>query len=112
MRLFGAGKDRVCAVTAAASANAMVRQVREALRETSTVELRLDWLRSDAERRRLLAWVNRQKFGKRVRLLATCRRILAGGRFKSGIKEEMFWLMQAGEAGCVWCDVEAETLRE
>jgi 3-dehydroquinate dehydratase / shikimate dehydrogenase len=112
MRLFGAGKDRVCAVTAAASANAMVRQVREALRETSTVELRLDWLRSDAERRRLLAWVNRQKFGKRVRLLATCRRIPAGGRFKSGIKEEMFWLMQAGEAGCVWCDVEVETLRE
>jgi 3-dehydroquinate dehydratase/shikimate dehydrogenase len=112
MGLFGAEKSRVCAVVAAATAAEMTSQVRAALRETRTVELRLDWLRSDAERRRFLAWVKRQKFGTRVMLMATCRRMLAGGRFKSGIKAEMFWLTQAREAGCVWCDVEIETLRE
>jgi 3-dehydroquinate dehydratase / shikimate dehydrogenase len=112
MGLFGTGKSKVCAVTAAATAVEMAAQARAALRETPTVELRLDWLRSEAERRRLLAWVKRQNFGKRVRLMATCRRVAAGGKFKSGIKEEMYWLGQAREAGCAWCDVEIETLRE
>ena len=55
MGLFGTGKSRVCAVAAGARAAEMTRQVREALRETPTVELRLDWLRSDAERGR--CWV-------------------------------------------------------
>jgi len=87
-------------------------QVRAGLRETPTVELRLDWLRSDAERRRFLAWVKRQKFGRRVVRMATCRRVPGGGRFKSGIKQEMYWLGQARKAGCEWCDLEVETLRE
>ena len=112
MGVFGAGKSRVCAVAAAATAGEMARQVRTALRETPTVELRLDWLRSDAERRRLLAWVKRQKFDARVRLMATCRRMLAGGKLKGGIKDEMYWLKQAREGGCRWCDIEVETLRE
>src|SRR6202790_2457556 len=112
MGLFGTGKSKVCAVTAAATAVEMAAQARAALLETPTVELRLDWLRSEAERRRLLAWVKRQNFGKRVRLMATCRRVAAGGKFKSGVKEEMYWLAQAREAGCAWCDVEIETLRE
>jgi len=112
MGLFGKGKSRVCAVGAAATAREMARQVRAALRETPTVELRLDWLRNDAERRRLLGLVARQKFGSGVRLLATCRRVSAGGRFKSGIKREMYWLAQAREAGCGWCDIEVETLRK
>jgi 3-dehydroquinate dehydratase / shikimate dehydrogenase len=112
MGLFGRGKSRVCAVAAAATARDMAGQVWAALRETPTVELRLDWLRSDVERRRLLAWVKMQKFGTRVKLLATCRRVPAGGRFKNGIKEEMYWLKQAREVGFTWCDVEVETLRE
>ena len=63
MGLFGTGKSKVCAVAAASTAEEMAKQVRAALRETPTVELRLDWLRSDAERRRLLSWVKRQKLG-------------------------------------------------
>ena len=62
---FGTGKGRVCAVVAAGSAAEMRRQVRVALRETPTVELRLDWLRSDAERAKLLAWVGEAKFSWR-----------------------------------------------
>jgi len=90
----------------------MVKQVRTGLKETPTVELRLDWLRSDAERRRVLAWVKRQKFGPGVRLMATCRRVPAGGKLNGTMKAEMYWLAQAKEAGCAWCDVEVETLRE
>jgi hypothetical protein len=63
MGLFGTGKRRVCAVAATAGAMEMMRQVRVGLRETSTVELRLDWLHSDLERAKLLAWLAKQKFG-------------------------------------------------
>jgi 3-dehydroquinate dehydratase/shikimate dehydrogenase len=109
---FGTGKSRVCAVAAAAIATEMTRQVRAALRETPTVELRLDWLRSAAERRKFLAWLKRQKFDKPMVLMATCRRTTAGGKFRGGIEEEMYWLRQAKEAGCAWCDIEVETSRE
>jgi 3-dehydroquinate dehydratase/shikimate dehydrogenase len=112
MGLFGTGKSKVCAVAAAVTATEMARQVGTGLRETSTVELRLDWLRNDAQRRELLGWVARQKFGSGVRLVATCRRVSAGGRLKSGIKREMYWLAQAREAGCAWCDIAVETLGE
>jgi 3-dehydroquinate dehydratase / shikimate dehydrogenase len=112
MGLFGRGKKQVCAVVAAGTATEMMRQVRAVLPETSTVELRLDWLRSDTHRRRFLEWVVRQKFGRRVTLVATCRRVPGGGRFNGGIKAEMYWLAQARKAGCAWCDVEIETLRD
>jgi 3-dehydroquinate dehydratase/shikimate dehydrogenase len=112
---FGAGKSRVCAVTAASTGTGMAQQVRAAWRETPTVELRLDWLSNDAERQKLLGWVARQKSAGKLRgktLLATCRRVPAGGKFRDSIEQQLFWLMQAREAGCSWCDVEVETLRE
>lgn len=111
MGLFGTGKSRVCAVAAGARAAEMTRQVREALRETPTVELRLDWLRSDAERGKVLEWVAKQKFSG-VTLMATCRRVAAGGKYKGSVNEQLCWLVLAQEAGCGWCDLEVETLRE
>lgn len=111
MGLFGTRTGRVCAVVAAATAVEMARQVRVAWRETPTVELRLDWLRSDAERARLLAWLKKQRHSGKT-MLATCRRVPAGGKFAGDIDAELYWLMQAREAGCAWCDVEVETLRE
>jgi len=111
MGLFGTGKARVCAVVAALTAAEMARQVRAGLRETPTVELRLDWLRSDRERTKLLAWLKKQKFRGAV-FMATCRRVPAGGKFSGSIEAQLFWLMQAREAGCAWCDVEVETSRE
>src|SRR5882724_383034 len=73
MGLFGKGVARICAVVAAASATEMAAQVRRALRETPTVELRLDWLKSDAERGRFLAWLRHNR-PRRAVVLATCRR--------------------------------------
>jgi 3-dehydroquinate dehydratase/shikimate dehydrogenase len=111
MRLFGRAKDRICAVVAAATATEMKRQIRLALRETRTIELRLDWLRSDAERKRLLCLLPSLR-RRRITFLATCRRIAGGGKLSGGPEEELFWLVQAREAGCSWCDLEMETFRE
>ncbi len=40
------------------------------------------------------------------------RRILGGGKLAGGAEAELYWLSQAREAGCEWCDLEIETLRE
>jgi 3-dehydroquinate dehydratase/shikimate dehydrogenase len=81
------------------------------LRETPTVELRLDWLADDQERHEALKWLKGFVPEKAV-FLATCRRRVGGGEFAGGALEELFWLRKAKEAGCAWCDLEVETLRE
>ncbi len=111
MSLFGNGVRRICAVAAASTAAEMIRQVRSALRETQTVELRLDWLRSDIERARFLRWLEKSK-PRGATFLATCRRREGGGQFAGDIQRELYWLIQAREAGCQWCDLEVETLRK
>ena len=110
MGLFGTGVGRICAVVAADSAREAAVQFRHALRETPTVELRLDWLRNDSERRRFLAWLRRNR-QRRAVLIATCRRREGGGLLAGSVQDELHWLKQAGEAGCLWCDLEVETLQ-
>jgi 3-dehydroquinate dehydratase / shikimate dehydrogenase len=108
--LFGAGVRRICAVAAASTAAEMAAQIRAGLRETPTIELRLDWLRKDSERARLLAWLKRNR-PRAATFLATCRRREGGGKLRGGVKAELRWLAQAREAGCIWCDLEIETWR-
>ena len=111
MGLFGTGVGRLCAVVAASTAAEMRKQIRSALRETRTIELRLDWLRSDAERSRFLRSLKKRSH-RNVTLLATCRRREGGGKFPGDVERELYWLIQAREAGCQWCDLEVETLRQ
>ena len=109
--LFGNATHRVCGVAAASTAGEMRRLVRQAFQLTGTVELRLDWLRNDQERKKFLAWLARTRFRNAV-LLATCRRRIGGGEFSGDAGAELFWLIKAREAGCQWCDLEIETLQE
>ena len=111
MSLFGAGVNRICAVAAAATARQLQALVRAGLRETHTVELRLDWLRDDKERHAFLGWLKKQRF-PRANFVATCRRRVGGGEFASDAGAELYWLIKARDAGCAWCDLEVETLRE
>lgn len=110
MSVFGKGPGRICAVVASPIAREFQKLVLAALRETPTVELRLDWLANDREREKALEWLKRCSPRKAV-LIATCRRRVGGGEFTGGAAEELFWLMKAKEAGCAWCDLEIETLR-
>jgi 3-dehydroquinate dehydratase/shikimate dehydrogenase len=111
MNPFGKGVERICAVVAASSARQMAAQLLRAWRETPTVELRLDWLKSDSERRRLLAWLRRNRPSRAV-VIATCRRREGGGLFADSVQDQLYWLEQAAEAGCLWCDLEVETRRK
>ncbi len=108
---FGSGIRRICAVAAASTAAEMAHLVSAGLRETPTIELRLDWLRGDGERSRFLHWLKRNR-PRGATFLATCRRRAGGGKLSGGVQAELHWLSQAREAGCSWCDLEIETMRE
>ena len=103
------GKDRVSAVVAGETAREMRLQVRQGLRKTRTVELRLDYLRNTKEREAFLSWLRRKK--PRAVFIATCRRREGGGLFQGSREEQIGILAQAARSGCVWCDVEIETAR-
>lgn len=109
--IFGDGIRRICAVAAAATASEMAKQVVAGLRQTPTIELRLDWLRSDSERSALLSWLDRNR-PRTATFIATCRRRAGGGKLAGGVQSELHWLAKARAAGCSWCDLEVETLRE
>jgi 3-dehydroquinate dehydratase / shikimate dehydrogenase len=108
---FGKGIARLCGVVAAPTAHELRRLLALALREAPTAEIRLDWLKNDTERRSFLKWL-KARGPRKAQLIATCRRRLGGGEFTGDAGEELYWLMQAREAGCAWCDLEVETLRE
>jgi 3-dehydroquinate dehydratase / shikimate dehydrogenase len=111
MSVFGKGIARVCAVVAVSNSGEFRELIRAALRETPTVELRLDWLANDRERQKALDWLKKHA-SKRAVFVATCRRRIGGGRLPGSAAKELFWLRKAREAGCLWCDLEVETLRE
>ncbi len=103
-------KSRVCAVVAARTARDAWHQLRRALRDTGTVELRLDWLASAAEAHRLLALLKKSGIPRRATLIATCRRRQAGGLFSAALAAQLSLLHSAIDAGCAWVDVEIETV--
>ncbi len=103
------GRDRICSVVAAIGAKEMQRQLRQALRLTRTVELRLDWLRDEQEVARFLSWLMRHPPRSGETLLATCRRIEAGGKFAGSVADQLAILRLAIECGCSWADVEIES---
>jgi 3-dehydroquinate dehydratase / shikimate dehydrogenase len=99
-------KDKICAVVAAVDATGMWKQLSAALRVTRTAELRLDWL-SDDEIDRFLARLAKKR--PRATLIATCRRLEAGGKFRGTIAQQLVHLAAAVRSGCAWYDLEVES---
>src|ERR1700722_11084312 len=102
------GKDKICAVVAAPDAGSMWRQFLEALEQTWTVELRLDWLRGGREISRFLARLRGAK-KTRATMIATCRRRPAGGLYRGTVAKQLLHLAEAIGAGCRWYDPDIET---
>src|SRR5258708_26128538 len=94
---FGKGIERLCGVLAAPTARELRSLLPLALRETRTAEIRLDWLKDDAERRAFLKWL-KAHCPRKAQLIATCRRRVGGGEFAGDAVEELYWLTQATAA--------------
>src|SRR5271156_1916984 len=99
--------DKICAVVAAANATGMWKQLTLALRATRTAELRLDWLSGDGEIDKFLARLERQR--PHATLIATCRRVEAGGKFRGTIAQQLVHLAAAVRSGCDWDDLGIES---
>jgi 3-dehydroquinate dehydratase / shikimate dehydrogenase len=100
--------DKLCAVAAAADARSMWRQLENGLRKTRFAELRLDWLADDQEIRRFLALLAARR--PKTTLIATCRRVPGGGKYRGSIAKQLVHLAEAVRAGCEWYDLEIETV--
>src|SRR2546425_13342407 len=85
----------------------MARQLRRALRFTRTVELRLDYLRSNLERWYFLGWLDLQR--PRATMIATCRVREAGGRFTGDLAAQSVFFAVAAAVGRRGGDIEIET---
>src|SRR2546429_5873189 len=110
MGLFGTGLRRICAVVAASTAAEMSKMGRSALRQTRTVELRLDWLSSDAERARFLDWLWKG-LPRQATFFATCRRREGGGKFAGAVDRELYWMAQARGSSLPKADIGVPTFR-
>src|SRR5579864_6364642 len=104
------GKDRICAVVAAPTAREAWRQVRQALKYTRTIELRLDWLKNRNELELLLVRLKLSSVA--ANFIATCRRREGGGRFGGSVPVQLEYLYAANRAGCKWSDLEAESISD
>jgi len=101
------GRDNICAVVAAPTAPSMLHALKTALKQSSTIELRLDWLRNDRE---IELFIRRLRMrGKRACLIATLRRREGGGRYTGSVGRQMDWLEKAARADCACCDLEVES---
>jgi 3-dehydroquinate dehydratase/shikimate dehydrogenase len=100
-------QDKICAVVAAADAAGMWQQLTLALRFTRSAELRLDWLSEDDEMDKFLAQLAKKR--PRATLIATCRRLEAGGKFRGTIAQQLVYLAAAVRSGCAWYDLEVES---
>lgn len=100
-------QDKICGVVAASDGADMWRLLAVALRYTRTVELRLDWLEGDREIARFLSQLAKKR--PRATLIATCRRVQAGGRYSGTVAKQLVHLAEALSAGCEWYDLEIET---
>jgi len=104
-------RDKICAVVAAGSAQAMWQQLRNALEATKTIELRLDWLKHDSEITRFLRQLAASPPPPHAVMIATCRRREGGGEYRGTIARQLIHLAEAIRAGCQWYDLEIESAR-
>jgi 3-dehydroquinate dehydratase/shikimate dehydrogenase len=100
-------KDKICAVIAASTAREIQAQLRQALKLTRTVELRLDYLRGGAQIEEMLHWLRDRRIP--ADLVATARRISAGGRLRGELSLQMAVLAMFATYHGGWCDTEIET---
>jgi 3-dehydroquinate dehydratase / shikimate dehydrogenase len=98
---------RVCVPLVGAEVNDLVEKADAISRDNPFVEIRLDYLSRPGQ-----AFPKLRQFTEshpHVTLIATCRRVSTGGKFRGPIAKELDLLRKAAEAGCQLLDIEFET---
>jgi 3-dehydroquinate dehydratase / shikimate dehydrogenase len=106
-RLLPLRMPRVCVAVTGADASEMMEKAEALVRDNSFLEFRLDYLPKPG-----LAIPKIKAFMEShpgTVVIATCRRTVAGGRFRGSVASELDILAKASGAGCQLLDVELQT---
>ncbi len=106
-RLLPLRMPRVCVAVTGADAGEMVEKAETLVRDNPFLEFRLDYLTKPG-----LAIPKIKAFMEShpgTVVIATCRRTVAGGRFRGSMASELDILAKASGAGCQLLDVELQT---
>jgi 3-dehydroquinate dehydratase / shikimate dehydrogenase len=106
-RLLPLRLPRVCIAVIGSDANEMAEKAEALARDNSFLEFRLDYLSNPA-----LAIAKVKRFTEShpgTVIIATCRRVASGGRFRGSIASQLDVLSKASAAGCQLVDVELQT---
>jgi len=106
-RLLHLRLPRVCVAIAGTDANEMIEKAEALARDNPFIELRLDYLPKPG-----LALGKVREFTEshpHVAVIATCRRVASGGKFRGPIPSQLELLGKAADAGCQLVDLELQT---
>lgn len=98
---------RVCVAIAAENPGDLVEKAESVARDNPFVELRLDYIARPGT-----AFQKIKEFAEthpHVTVIATCRRVASGGKFKGSISSQMDVLTKAADLGCQLVDIELQT---
>jgi len=106
-RLLPLRLPRVCVAVIGSDPSEMVEKVEALVRDNPFLEFRLDYLSKPG-----LALPKIKRFTEThpgVMIIATCRRVASGGKFRGSIASQLDVLSKAAGAGCQLIDVELQT---
>lgn len=106
-RFLPARLPRVCVAIASSNPVELVQKADQVVRENPFVEFRLDYLPKPAlGLPRLKTFID---YHPEALIIATCRRVVSGGKFRGTIAAQIDLLAKAAQQGCHLVDVEIET---
>ena len=106
-RLLHLRLSRVCVAVIASDPNELVEKAENLARDNSFLELRLDYIQRPAT---ALAKLREfMEMHPHITVIATCRRVAAGGKFQGSIAAQLEILAKAAAAGCQLIDIELQT---
>ena len=109
-RFLPARLPRICVAIAASTPAEMVEKAAAIARENPFVEFRLDYLPKPALG--LPKLKEFREYHPEALIVATCRRVAAGGKFRGSAAAEVDILVKAANQGCHLVDLELETAQQ
>jgi len=106
-RLMPLRMPRICVAVAGSNPAELLEKAEAVARDNPFIEFRLDYLKQPAlALPRIKSFLGSHSY---VTAIGTCRRFVAGGKFKGSIAAEIDMLVKAGQAGCHFVDLELQT---
>ena len=100
---------RVCVPVVGSDAATMIERAESVVRDNPFLELRLDYLSQPAAA--LPKLKNFLEMHPEATAIATCRRVVNGGKFKGSIAAELALLLKAADAGFPLVDIELQSAK-